>query len=104
MRKYTCKDTKEVVYGYANYLRTKHWKNTKTRMYNSKYKYECYCCGFKHGLQLHHKSYKTVGNENLNHLIWLCGSCHKKTHDLVNKNNNLWSAARKIRKHSPKTY
>jgi len=102
MRKFICKDTGEVVYGYKRYLSTDHWKKVKTRMYNSKYKYECYCCKKKSGLQLHHKSYKTVGNENLNHLIWLCPECHQEVHDYLSIYNsmstNLWNVARKIRK------
>jgi len=102
MRKYHCKDTNEIVYGYTSYLKTKHWKLTRERMYNSKYKYECYCCSHKYKLQLHHKSYKTVGNENLTHLIWLCSNCHTKIHEKLDKssgsNTNLWNVARKVRK------
>jgi len=97
MYKYECKDTGEVVYGYQNYLKTKHWALTKNRMYKSKYKYKCYCCGCRSKLQLHHKSYTTVGNENLNHLIWLCGKCHKKTHE-ISETSKLWKSARILRK------
>lgn len=95
---YKCLDTNEVVGTYKEYLKTNHWKNTKDRMYKSKYKYECYCCGTKKLLQLHHKSYNRVGNEKLNDLIWLCGGCHNLVHKDKPKGFNLWTKARKVRK------
>lgn len=90
--------TGECVRTYKEYLKTKHWQNIKNKMYKSKYKYECYCCGAKRGLQLHHKSYKRVGNEKLNDLIYLCGNCHELVHEGKPKGSELWSKARKIRK------
>jgi len=95
---YKCLDTKECVSTYKEYLKTKHWQGVKNRMYNSKIKYECNCCGKRKGLQLHHKSYNRVGNERLNDLIWLCGDCHEKVHEGNPKGAELWSKARKVRK------
>lgn len=95
---YKCLDTKEVAFTYKDYLKTEHWKNIKMKMKNSKYKYMCYSCKSKTKLQLHHKSYKRVGNEKLTDLIWLCEDCHKKTHEINKNGSSLWKSARICRK------
>ena len=101
---YYCKDTSETATNYTEYLKTIHWKNLKTRMYKSKYKYECHCCKCKTGLQLHHKTYKRVGNEHLNDLTWLCKICHEEVHLYATDNSKLWSASRKVKKKRAKGY
>lgn len=84
---------------YQQYLQSPHWKRVRGRMYQSKCVYKCYCCSKLNMLQLHHKSYKSLGKENLNHLIWLCEKCHKRTHALTNyKGLGLWKAAKCLKK------
>lgn len=34
-------------------------------------------------LQLHHKTYKNLGNEKLSDLVYLCNKCHHETHDYL---------------------
>jgi len=75
-------------------LNTKHWKEVKSRTNKSKFKKECYCCNEKEKLQLHHKTYKRVGNEKLNDLIWLCQKCHSESHKIKNSGKELWNCAK----------
>ena len=77
---YHCKDTGEKVSTYYEYLNTEHWKNIKQIMYK-KYRYECCVCGSHFGVSIHHKTYKNVGNEPLEDLVYMCRSCHKLYHD-----------------------
>lgn len=89
---------------YNEYLKSEHWKNTKTRFRKSKLKKHCAVCGTKNELNLHHKTYKRLHKENLNDLIFLCKSCHYDVHKFLNENKNknlyLWNAIKKFkRKH-----
>jgi len=97
-----CNDTKESVHTYYEYLKTEHWKKVRERKFNSKSKYVCECCSVSKGLQLHHKSYKRVGCERLNDLVWLCEKCHSELHKTKPKGSKLWSASRKLRKSNSK--
>ena len=79
------------------YYVSSRWQATKDRMRASKFKQRCFCCRTIHNLNLHHKSYKTLGRENLCHLIWMCSQCHLETHQWVAKilqekkiYNNRW--------------
>ena len=86
---------------YSNYLRSKHWKTFRKQMKRKK-KYECWICGGKHHLQLHHRSYKLLGEEKPNHVIWLCEKCHSELHATLwknkNKKVNLWNIAGKMKR------
>lgn len=95
---YICKDTNETALTYKEYLLTTHWRNLKEKMYKSKYKYECYSCKCKTKLELHHKTYKRIGNERLNDMIWLCRDCHEATHKVNKQGTQLWKCAKKVRK------
>ena len=86
---------------YTKYLKTKHWQETRKLFWKSGYKKQCYCCG-KEGilLDLHHKTYKSIGREKLTHLALVCRSCHTKIHALHKQKprNGLWWATSKIRR------
>ena len=43
-RKIVCKDTKEIVYSYKDYLKTEHWKKERSFI-AKKRKYTCQKCG-----------------------------------------------------------
>src|SRR5574343_160216 len=87
------------------YYTSDKWRYTKLRMRKSKYKYQCVCCQTTEGLSLHHKSYKTLCEENLSHLIWMCLGCHLKTHERVDRlhksgsihKDDLWRCHRRIK-------
>ena len=98
MKPITCK-TGEYVTTYRDYLKTDHWKNTRERYKQSKFKYKCIACGTDKKLNLHHKSYKRVGNERLTDLVWLCEECHLKVHVKEKESTkNLWTVTRKVSK------
>lgn len=82
-----CKDTNEKCIGYAEYLNSEHWKNIRNLLLeNTKTCSKCKKEFSKSYLRIHHKSYKNLGNENINEdLQVLCNSCHKKLHARKNK-------------------
>lgn len=97
---------------YSTYLKSKDWKNTKSRFYSSKLKKTCFVCGSSKNINIHHKSYKTLGHENLNHLIALCRKHHFLAHEYLRfarlsgfTKVTLWSVTKKykrfIRKNKP---
>lgn len=63
---------------YKDYLNSTAWKKLR------KLKLEqCNCCekcGSDFKLQVHHKHYRTFGNEDLGDLEVLCIGCHRKEH------------------------
>lgn len=95
-RTYTCTDTGEVIVGYPKYLKTLHWKNKKLEFFASKYYHGgCSECGAKK-VDVHHKNYDTVGDEDLKCLVALCRECHSKAHGIGPKKTNT-------KKKAPKT-
>jgi 5-methylcytosine-specific restriction endonuclease McrA len=88
---------------YDKYLKSAHWQDVRRRYKASKlHKDACYACGTSEGLQLHHKTYKRVGRERLNDLLYLCGDCHSKVHqvlrDRASGKTTLFNVAKKLRK------
>ena len=65
---------------YKKYLRTKHWRRTRTkRIAMSGYK--CDECGLRtNRFEIHHKTYKRRGEEKMKDLLTLCRSCHRAKH------------------------
>lgn len=66
---------------YREYLQTEHWKNMRAAAL-IRYDYQCWKCGSKHNLQVHHLSYEFRGMETTEELMVLCSECHKKEHGL----------------------
>lgn len=90
-KKIKCRDTNEFVIGYKDYLLTNHWKLKRIEVANRE-KYTCEICGeyIPFGFNIHHKSYKRLGNEKSNDLMFLCEKCHTELHiSLRAKKNNL---------------
>lgn len=88
---------------YEDYLRSEHWQDVRRRYRASKLNHGgCYICGSSENLNLHHKTYKRIGNERLNDLIYLCAPCHSYVHLMLkgrtSSRTNLWNIARKLRK------
>jgi 5-methylcytosine-specific restriction endonuclease McrA len=102
MKPIACK-TGEVANTYRDFLKSNHWRMTRSRYWKSKLPKVCGCCGTSDKpLELHHKTYKRIGMERLNDLILLCRECHQGTHDVHSENNNknLWSSHKKFKKKS----
>lgn len=81
-RKYLCATTQEVAYSYKDYLKTKWWEAVKYQ-YRLNHGYKCYVCGATENIDLHHRTYQTIGNETSKDLVQLCRECHYKVHDIV---------------------
>ena len=60
---------------YHEYLNSSTWK-ARRQAKLAKAKYRCENCGEKGYLEVHHKTYKNLGNEDTNDLIVLCKGCH----------------------------
>lgn len=90
-------------YGFNNlkeYYSSELWKKKK-KEFKEKMKKEdlvfCFCCGrFSNYLQVHHKSYKSLCDENLDQLCYLCSSCHEKVHKIQKQENVSVKVATKI--------
>ena len=93
----TIQKTGETVASYAGYLDSNHWKNkkiqyfksvfSKTQIKRNLFKFKrvnignCQVCGVKdYALQIHHLSYKNLGNESEKDLRHLCRKCHELQH------------------------
>lgn len=64
---------------YCDYLETEHWKNTRKRkLYSVKFK--CQICNSKSKLNVHHRTYESLGDEKMYDLTVLCRNCHKLYH------------------------
>lgn len=80
-KKITCADTKEVCYGYSEYLSTEHWNRFRTSVIKNRKK--CECCGSeKEIMNVHHISYNSLGKEKPKDVALLCEDCHKYIHKI----------------------
>lgn len=93
---------------YQEYLSSKHWLGVRARFQQSPLSRQgCYNCGAHNSLNLHHKTYKRVGEERLDDLIYLCSDCHHDAHRLLNQMRgegrnrskwSLWTVARRLKR------
>ena len=65
---------------YENYLRSRKWAVTRALAVHRANRM-CQVCGERYYLEVHHKTYKRLGNEEPDDLIVLCRSCHAKVHE-----------------------
>jgi len=64
---------------YEKYLKSAHW--LKKRMEALvRANYECQICESQVDLQVHHKTYDNIGDEQDDDLIVVCEVCHTKHH------------------------
>lgn len=95
---------------YYNYIKSEKWKETRKRFYDSNlYKnlkkgnkgWICYCCkSDSKPLDLHHRTYKRLGEENISvDLVPVCRDCHNDIHTLFKSVDKitLWEATKKIK-------
>ncbi len=50
--------------------------------------FECYCCGNKNDLDLHHITYARIFKEEFDDVVPVCRRCHDKIHRLHKKHQN----------------
>ena len=60
---------------YKAYLRTPAWRSLSDQA-KARDHYRCVLCGSPDELEVHHKTYKRVGREDLDDLVTLCHRCH----------------------------
>ena len=68
---------------YRHYLTTSKWKALRLKTFKRD-RYTCQHCGVTGSsdtLHCHHLTYDRLGDENLNDLLTLCNTCHKKVHN-----------------------
>lgn len=69
---------------YEYYLKSDQWKEKKRKRIEIDGN-KCALCGSGLNLQVHHRSYKNLGYENIcNDLITLCSNCHELVHSYKN--------------------
>jgi 5-methylcytosine-specific restriction endonuclease McrA len=89
---------------YSDYLRSDHWADVKRRYRASKLnKGRCHSCREKKPCDLHHRTYKRLGEERLTDLFLLCRDCHSELHRLVRESGEenagfaLWRGTKTLR-------
>jgi hypothetical protein len=78
--------------GYHRYIRSAEWTAVKKRYRESKLPQVCAVCGDKK-VDLHHRTYKTLGMERLRDLVPLCRDDHKGLHALQRQRKITVTAA-----------
>ena len=85
---------------YHAYITSPEWQKTRARYFASNMPKSCLGCGTRDGpLDLHHRSYATLGNENLLDLVLLCRTCHENVHKIIDRQkgkHKLWRATKRI--------
>lgn len=84
---------------YKNYIKSLEWQQKKKDYFNSKLPKDCYICGdSKSKKDLHHRTYKNLGNERLMDLVPVCRKCHFAIHDHSKRTgDDLWKSTTKLR-------
>ena len=73
--------TGEVAQTYDKYLKTNHWR-TLRKTIAERDKYTCQSCKkvFKSKFHIHHLTYKRIGSELPEDLVFYCEECHNAVH------------------------
>lgn len=79
---------------YYEYIGSDEWKRKREEILKRD-NYQCMACGGKCNLQVHHLTYKNIGNENEWELITLCKSCHQQYHEVKDRYIESVKQARK---------
>lgn len=92
-----CMDTGEECTG-DRYLSTSHWKKMRHKSYEY-YKGECQRCHTVIPIsqaEIHHRSYKNIGNEKMTDLILYCKRCHWMIHKSKHEAHSINGAYQKV--------
>jgi 5-methylcytosine-specific restriction endonuclease McrA len=69
---------------YSDYIKSNKWFNLRSARISID-NHKCQKCGFEEELNVHHKTYKNLFNENMEDLITLCKRCHCDEHERIRK-------------------
>lgn len=64
---------------YDWYLKTDHWRNLREKAL-TRFRSKCAVCNSAGNLEVHHRTYANLGNEEPEDLTVLCDSCHELFH------------------------
>ena len=62
------------------YIRSDKWKQKRKEVLKRD-NYFCQSCGSEEHLNVHHMTYKHLGDEDLSDLITVCKDCHQEIHE-----------------------
>lgn len=65
---------------YADYIKSKEWQATRQRIFRRD-DFRCVRCGCSKNLEVHHITYKNLGEEKDDDLATLCDKCHNDIHN-----------------------
>lgn len=91
---------------YGQYLTSEHWREIKEQYRNSGLQQDCFVC-HDPNVDLHHKTYKRLGEERLDDLVPLCRLHHEAAHRLLAEwletganpgGHNIYRAAAELKK------
>jgi hypothetical protein len=74
------KDAKVSFFQYDIYLQSKHWRSLRL-VALERDKWVCQLCKLETATEVHHLTYKNLGNELLEELTSYCRACHEKVHE-----------------------
>ena len=67
------------------YMKSDKW-SAKRELVLKRDCYKCCSCNNTSNLEVHHLTYKRLGNERLKDLAVVCRTCHQKIHDMYGYN------------------
>ena len=74
------KFVKSNFYKYTIHLQSVYWRNIR-QLALERDKYTCQFCKSERATEVHHLTYKNLGNELLEELTSYCRACHEKVHE-----------------------
>jgi hypothetical protein len=64
---------------YLAYLKSPQWRALREQVL-ARDKYQCFECGARGRLEVHHTTYARIFKEDIDDLITLCRACHEEEH------------------------
>lgn len=92
---------------YIKYIQSTRWRKKRDQFMKSNLPKDCFVCGVRSSsMDLHHRTYKRLGNEKLTDLVLVCRSCHGKIHEYakLHPNKGLWHATSRVRRAARKKF
>lgn len=69
---------------YSEYLKTEYWQKKRQQVIEF-WGQRCMVCDSQEGLNVHHRTYRNLGNEPILDLVVLCSNCHALFHDKLTR-------------------
>ena len=83
---------------HSDYLQSAHWKETRKKRLEID-GYKCAVCGSTESLNVHHLSYKRIGDEDVeSDLVTLCHPCHAMLHRIKEQSKEEYESAKQSEK------